>query len=101
MNASALAGDELWTAFYGGPVGLAHMAAHYFFSGFMSSAGTISNGYTAMERFFLNPDAPFELVASDFGDGPHVYDITLIADIGAALFSRRFTQLLSTFWMAS
>jgi len=101
MNASALAGDELWTAFYGGPVGLAHMAAHYFFSGYMSSAGPISNGYTAMERFFLNPDAPFELVASDFGDGPHVYEVTPIADIGAVLFSRRFTQLLNTFWMAS
>ncbi|KAM0710733.1 hypothetical protein Q7P35_001471 [Cladosporium inversicolor] len=33
----------------------------------MSSAATFRNGYTAMERFFLNPDAPFELVAADFG----------------------------------
>lgn len=101
MNSSALAGDELWTAFYGGPVNLARLTAYYFFSGFMSSAATFSKGYTAMERFLLNPDAPFELAASDFDAGPQVYEVTPIADIGAILFSRRFTQLLSTFWLAS
>jgi hypothetical protein len=69
----------------------------------MSSAATFSNGYIAMERFFLNPDAPFQLVASDFDDetGPQVYEVTPIADVGAALSSRRFARLLSTFWMAS
>lgn len=29
------------------------------------------------------------------------HEVTPIADIGAVLFSRRFSQLLSTFWMAS
>ena len=101
MNASALAGDELWTGLYGGPVLMSQATAYMFFSGFMSSAATFNKGYTAMEQFFLNPDAPFELVASDFGNGLPVYEVTPIADIGALLFSRRFAQLLNTFWMVS
>lgn len=101
MNASAIAGNEQWTRFWGGPVPLAHTAASFFFSGFMSSAATFRNGYTAMEHFFLNPDAPFELDASDRQSGEHTVEVKPLADIGAVLFSRRFAQLLNTFWMAS
>ncbi|CAK3984841.1 Hypothetical predicted protein [Lecanosticta acicola] len=61
-----------------------------FFSGLMNTVPTPIDGeYSALERFFVLPDSPFDLYqqAVDLGSVSNV------------LFSRRFAQLLNTYWL--
>lgn len=48
-------------------------------------------GPTPMEQYFTNPDSPFEIA----------YQNQPISVIGDDTFSRRFSQLLNTFWITS
>lgn len=48
-------------------------------------------GPTPMEQYFTNPDSPFDIA----------YQNPPISDIGDDNFSRRFSQLLNTFWIIS
>jgi hypothetical protein len=63
-----------------------------FFRHFMNAVPHSSHGdYTALEQFFVTPDAPFNFP-----------DSTLpIGDVGEKLFSQRLTQLLNTYLLTS
>ena len=82
----------------------ANDSASVFFSSFIKSTGTdffSSTNLGPLESYFVDPVAPYKTSVSGKGAGSGQSDSQPLVDIGSALFSRRLTQLLNTYWLAS
>ncbi|KAK3615906.1 hypothetical protein LTR22_027249, partial [Elasticomyces elasticus] len=67
------------------------LPASFFFEYFVGATGTVHAGYSdPLEVYIVHPESPY----SFFGE------LVDMSDVGDALFSQRFTQLLNTFWIA-